>query len=93
MSDLRNKQISSLTDPQPITVVWTTRNTVPAPKDRIRVRHDFVGMRFVVLALSTLCLTLGMCNSVALHFTVICMKEDANGTKTSSTTAQNGINL
>uniref|UniRef100_A0A183C7U9 MFS domain-containing protein n=1 Tax=Globodera pallida TaxID=36090 RepID=A0A183C7U9_GLOPA len=40
-------------------------------------------MRFVILALSTLCLTLGMCGTVVLHLTVICMRQETtllNGT-------------
>jgi hypothetical protein len=31
-------------------------------------------VRFLMLALTTVCLTLAMCNGAALHFTVICMK-------------------
>ncbi|KAL3086773.1 hypothetical protein niasHS_008371 [Heterodera schachtii] len=41
----------------------------------INCRFNFRGLRFVILALSTLCLTFGMCGTVVLHMTVICMRE------------------
>ncbi|KAL3102748.1 hypothetical protein niasHS_001310 [Heterodera schachtii] len=52
----------------------------------INYRRNFRGLRFVILALSTLCLTFGMCGSVVLHMTVICMREETtiNGTSFSA---------
>ncbi|KAL3088915.1 hypothetical protein niasHT_028691 [Heterodera trifolii] len=41
----------------------------------INCRFNFGGLRFVILALSTLCLTFSMCGTVVLHMTVICMRE------------------
>ncbi|KAL3104362.1 hypothetical protein niasHS_001209 [Heterodera schachtii] len=35
----------------------------------INCRFNFRGLRFVILALSTLCLTFGMCGTVVLHMT------------------------
>ena len=47
------------------------------------IRRIFNGhFRFVMLALSTVCLTLGMCKARALHFTVICRPK--NGTDTTA---------
>ncbi|KAL3111520.1 hypothetical protein niasHT_017439 [Heterodera trifolii] len=45
--------------------------------------RNFRGLRFVILALSTVCLTFGMCGTVVLHMTVICMREETTTNATS----------